>query len=131
MAFGHGGMRTRPLQNADKRYYVGMNLSISRSRISPTFRRHYVFMYSIETLGIESFQFTYLRGWVGGLFAKLGCSRAADTGAVRIFEIFKYLSLVHHAVFGDYNSDYSRPKCDKLLPFRVTVVTESGDKLSV
>ena len=48
---------------------------------------------------------------------------------MQLFEIFKYLSLVHNAVFGDYNGDYSRQKRDKLLPFRMTVVAENGDKL--
>ena len=50
-----------------------------------------------------------------------------DSKPMKLFEIFKYLSLVYtgdlNAVFGDYNGDYSRRKGDKLSPFRANTVT--------
>ena len=84
-----------------------------------------------------------------------------DAKPTQLFEIFKYLSLVHNDVLGDYNNNYSRQQCDELslfwvtsrrnvtvlgnhtrhfgplvadpslLPFRATMFAENGDKLSV
>ena len=34
---------------------------------------------------------------------------------IQLFEIFKYLSLLHNAVFGNYNGDYGRQERNKLL----------------
>ena len=34
-----------------------------------------------------------------------------DSKWIQLFEIFKYLSLVHNAVFGDYNSDKNATNC--------------------
>jgi len=39
-----------------------------------------------------------------------------DSKGIQLFEIFKHLSLLHNAVFGNYNGDYGRQKRNKLLP---------------
>ena len=45
-----------------------------------------------------------------------------DLKRVQLFETFKYLSLLHHAVFGNYNGDYSRQERNKLSPSLAPVV---------
>ena len=49
-----------------------------------------------------------------------------DSKWIQLFEIFKYLSLIHNAVFGDCNGNYGRQKRDKLSLFLVPVVTVFG-----